>query len=84
MQRSENSNEIVQKGFQREIDTYFKTIETINKEVRNYNNGLQNIVEKYLEARLQKANDYLQMRERLELPLKINANAPNTKPFQLY
>ena len=83
LQRSENSNEIVQKGFQREIDTYFKTIETINKEVRNYNNGLRNIVEKYLEARLQKANDYLQMRERLELPLKINANAPNTKPIVL-
>lgn len=83
LQRTENSNEIVQKGFQREIDTYFKTIETINKEVRNYNSGLQNIVEKYLEARLQKANDYLQMRERLELPLKINANAPNTKPIVL-
>ena len=30
-----------------------------------------------------KANDYLQMRERLELPLKINANAPNTKPIAL-
>lgn len=83
LQRRENSNEIVQKGFQQEIDTYFKTIETINKEVKNYNNGLPNIVEKYLETRLQKANDYLEMRERLELPLKINANAPNTKPIVL-
>lgn len=83
LQRSENSNEIVQKGFQQEIDTYFKTIETINQEVRSYNNGLSNIVKKYLEARLQKANDYLQMRERLELPLKLNINAPNTKPIVL-
>lgn len=83
LQRSENSNEIVQKGFQQEIDTYFKTIETINQEVRSYNNGLSNIVKKYLEARLQKANDYLQMRERLELPLKLNVNAPNTKPIVL-
>lgn len=83
LQRSENSNEIVQKSFQREIDTYFKTIETINQEVRSYNNGLANIVKKCLETRLQKANDYLQMRERLELPLKLNANAPNTKPIVL-
>lgn len=83
LQRSENSNEIVQKGFQQEIDTYFKTIETINQEVKSYNNGLSNIVKKYLEARLQKANDYLQMRERLELPLKLNVNAPNTKPIVL-
>lgn len=83
LQRSENSNEIVQKGFQQEINTYFKTIETINQEVRSYNNGLSNIVKKYLEARLQKANDYLQMRERLELPLKLNVNAPNTKPIVL-
>lgn len=83
LQKSENSNEIVQKGFQQEIDTYFKTIETINQEVRRYNNGLPNIVKKYLETRLQKANDYLQMRERLELPLKLNSNAPNTKPIVL-
>jgi len=83
LQASENSNEIVQKSFYQEIRTYYKTIETINQEVRNYNNDLSNIVKKYLETRLQKANDYLQMRERLELPLKLNVNAPNTKPIVL-
>lgn len=83
LQRSENTREIIQKNFQQEIDTYFKTIETINQEVRNYNNGLPHIIKKCLETRLQKANDYLQMRERLELPLKLNVNAPNTKPIVL-
>ncbi len=37
LQRSENSNEIVQRRFQQEISTYYKTIETVNQEVRNFN-----------------------------------------------
>ena len=83
LQGKENSNEFVQKRFEQEMKTYFSTIDAINQEVKRYNSGLANTIRQYLNQRLQKANDYLQMRERLELPLKLNENAPNTKPILL-
>lgn len=83
LQQKENSNDFVEKKFNQEMITYFSTIDTINQEVRNYNATLPKTIEQYLNQRLQKANDYLQMRERLELPLKLNTNAPNTKPILL-
>lgn len=83
LQGSSNSNELVLKKFNQEMRTYYETIDRINQEVKNYNNNLQPIIRQYLNKRLQKANDYLQMRERLELPLKLNPNAPNTRPILL-
>lgn len=83
LQGKADSNEYVQKRFMQEMKTYFETIENVNKEAGNYNRALPGIIKQYLNQRLQKANDYLQMRERLELPLKLNASAPNTKPILL-
>ena len=83
LQQKENSNDFVEKKFNQEMITYFSTIDTINQEVRNYNATLPKTIEQYLNQRLQKANDYLEMRERLELPLKLKTNAPNTKPILL-
>lgn len=83
LQDKENSNNFVQKKFNQEMKTYFSTIDTINQEVREYNAILPKTIKQYLDQRLQKANDYLQMRERLELPLKLKENAPNTKPILL-
>lgn len=83
LQYKDNSNEYVQRRFEQEMRTHFSTIDSINQEVRRYNSGLPKLIRRYLEQRLQKANDYLQMRERLELPLKLNANASNKKPILL-
>lgn len=83
LQESENISELVQTKFNQEIKSYFETIERVNEEARNYNNNLPAKIRQCLSERLQKANDYLQIRERLELPLKLNKNAPNTKPILL-
>lgn len=83
LQENENSNEYVQKRFYQEIKTYYETIDRINQEAKNYNVKLPSTIKKYLAKRLEKANDYLQMRERLELPLELNPNAPNSKPLLL-
>lgn len=83
LQDKENSNDFVQKKFDQEMKTYFSTIDTINQEVKKYNATLPKTIKQYINQRLQKANDYLQMRERLELPLKLKENAPNTKPILL-
>lgn len=83
LQDKENSNDFVQKKFDKEMKTYFSTIDTINQEVKKYNATLPKTIKQYLNQRLQKANDYLQMRERLELPLKLKENAPNTTPILL-
>lgn len=66
LQDKENSNDFVQKKFDKEMKTYFSTIDTINQEVKKYNATLPKTIKQYLNQRLQKANDYLQMRERLE------------------
>lgn len=83
LQESENSNKLVQMRFNQEIKTYFEMIEWVNEEVRNYNDNLPTKIRQCLTERLQRANDYLQIRERLELSLKLNDKAPNTKPILL-
>ncbi len=83
LQESEDSNEYVQQKFNQEIRTYYEMIDRVNQEVQNYNANLPAMIKQYLVQRLEKANDYLQMRKRLELPLKLNPNAPNTKPIIL-
>lgn len=83
LQNSEDSEKLVQGRFNQEIKAYYETIDRINQEVQDYNTNLNKIIKKYLTSRLKKANDYLEMRERLELPLDLNPNAPNTKPILL-
>lgn len=83
LQEKPNSNEFVLQKFNQEIEAYYSMIDSINQEVQQYNNKNLSSIKNCLEQRLQRANDYLQMRERLELPLKLNPNAPNTKPILL-
>lgn len=83
LQTEENVIGFVKKRLNQEMQNYYKTIETINQEVRTFNIGLPKIVKECLNKRLQKANDYIQLRERMELPLKLNPSAPNTKPIVL-
>lgn len=83
LQEKENSKEFVETAFKKKMKIYFDTIDRINDEVRSYNFSLPVTVKECLTKRRQKAEDYLQMRECLELPLNLNANAPNTKPVLL-
>lgn len=76
-----NSHEFVSIKFNEKMRPYYETINRINEEVKKYNDRLSIVIREWLDKRLQKANEYLQMRERLELPLELSRDAPNTKPI---
>ncbi len=78
---SGDSNELVLRKFNQEIKTYYETIININLEAEQYNKRLPDLIRQSLLRRKQKAEDYIEMRQRLELSLELNPNAPNTKPI---
>ncbi len=80
---SSDSNELVLKKFNQEIKTYYETIININLEAEQYNKRLPDLIRQGLLRRKHKAEDYIEIRQRLELPLEINPSAPNSKPILL-
>lgn len=80
----ENMIEFIAKEFNSKLSTHFKTIDNVNSDItNNYNSSLKSEIRKHLEIRLQKAEDYLTLREKLNIPLELNKNAPNTRPVRL-
>jgi len=58
-------------------------IENINAEVTTFNNSLRNLAQRMLENRKEKASTFALLSEKLEIPLMLSANAPNTTPVPL-
>jgi len=83
LQDKDNPKDFIAAQFTQQFKNYIETIDRINKEVEQYNNGLESIIRSALESRKKKANDYVAMGEKLDIPLKLNPNAPNTTPILL-
>lgn len=79
----ENLLDFVENKFDSEFKYYIEMINNVNSEVEIFNNSLGEAIQKLLEARLKKADDYFKVRERLNIPLTKSDNAPNTKPILL-
>lgn len=80
----ENMIEFITKEFNSKLSNYFKMIDNVNSDVKNkYNSFLKEEIRKHLEIRFKKAENYLKLREKLNIPLELNKNAPNTKPLRL-
>jgi hypothetical protein len=62
---------------------YIATIENNNRQINGFNYSLENLIRKLLEERKKQSIDYIQLSEKLEIPLKQNPNAPNTVPIVL-
>lgn len=75
--------EFVQTEFENEYSYYKKMISYINSEVTAYNNNLPIKIMQLLEQRKNKANSFAAISAALQIPLKINRNAPNTTPIHL-
>ena len=76
--------EFITKEFNSKLSAYFNAIDNVNSDITNkYNSSLKGEVRKHLEIRLQKAENYLSLREKLNIPLELNKNAPNTRPIRL-
>lgn len=83
MKDKENVQAYVASQFQREFSSYIQMIESVNGEVNSYNNSLKSLILGELKKRKEKANDYIQMSEMLNIPLSLKNGAPNTIPIPL-
>lgn len=80
----ENMIEFITKEFNSKLAAYFNAIDNVNSDIENkYNSYLKEEIRKHLERRIKKAEDYLSLREKLNISLELNKNAPNTKPIRL-
>ena len=79
----ENMIEFITREFNSKFSSYFQMINYINNDIHNFNSTLESTIKKHLEERLKKAEDYLKLREKLNIPLALNNNAPNIKPVRL-
>lgn len=80
----ENMIEFITKEFNSKLSIYFNAIDNVNFDITNkYNCSLKEELRSHLERRLKKAEDYLALREKLNIPLELSKNTPNTKPIRL-
>ena len=73
----------VENVFNTKFNSYKDMINNINNEVNNYNSGLISVISGYLDTRKRKASEYHLFREKLNIPLETNSNAPNLRPIPL-
>ena len=83
LQDKNDQKEFVASRFTQEFKPYIETINRIRNEVAGFNISLPKIARAALDARKRKANDYFLMGEKLNIPLSLNPNAPNTTPIIL-
>lgn len=80
---SDNLNNFVDGKFKSKFNSYITMINYLNNDAKNFNSELMSIIKKLLTDKLKSAEDYFTFREKLNIPLHTNPNAPNTKPILL-
>ena len=69
----ENMIEFITKEFNSKLTAYFNAIDNVNSDIENkYNSYLKEEIRKHLERRIKKAEDYLSLREKLNISLDLN------------
>lgn len=79
----ENMMQFITKEFNSHFSSYIEMINYINIDIESFNSSLRSNIIKYLYKRLEKAEAYLKLREKLNIPLELSDSAPNTKPVRL-
>lgn len=82
-EKGEEMNNYVQKQFEQKFTNYKTMIENINVEVESYNKGLEQRALQLLKKRKEKADSFSAISSALQIPMKVNKDAPNTKPIPL-
>lgn len=83
LEEKETPKEFIALQFSNQFKNYIEMVNYVNIEVENYNKSLESTIKNALDVRKKKADDYVKMGEILDIPLKINPNAPNTTPILL-
>lgn len=73
----------VKKAFDNDIKSYITMIENVNSAVNSFNNSIKGQAQQMLEKRKAKASTFALLSEKLEIPMELNSNAPNTSPIPL-
>lgn len=79
----ENVKQLVKEEFKNKFSNYLTMIQYINDDIEEFNNGLNKEIDKLLEERYKNAKDYMEIREKLNIPLELDPKAPNLKPILL-
>jgi hypothetical protein len=77
-----DKNYIITK-FNSYIENYLKMIDFINHNAENYNTNLLNVIRYSLAERITKAEKFIAVGKMLDIPMKINPNAPSVTPIIL-
>ena len=75
--------EFIKMQFDQHFKSYVKNIEYINRDVAEYNNNLENVIRNTLDKRKEKAKGFISVSKKLNIPLKLNPDAPNISPILL-
>jgi hypothetical protein len=65
------------------IENYLEMIGSINHDAENYNTKLQNVIRNSLAERKTKAEKFIAIERMLDIPMKLNPNAPSITPIIL-
>lgn len=83
IKEKENLNIFIEEQFNSKFKNYIDMINNINEELNNFKISLEDIIRNSLNIRKEKVEDYILMGEKLNIPLRMNINAPNTTPIIL-
>ena len=83
LDQKEDASEIISCDFKRDLQLLQNWIENINLDVEKYNLTLNNSIPTRLNQRKQKAESYIALNEKLNIPIILNPNAPNKQPISL-
>ena len=82
MKRTEDTDFIKNKLIQH-LKYYIEYINTINNDIIPYNERLPELIKSALDKRKKKADDFIEISKKFNIPITVNPNAPNTKPILL-
>lgn len=83
LESSENPQECIDKKFDNEFKNYRTMIGYVNNGINGYNSGLMERIAKLLEEKYNKSSNFSNLLNKLNIPLKMNPNMPNSTPITL-
>lgn len=83
IERKADLQDSVKREFENEFKNYRIMIQHVNSEVNSYNSSIKKFVEELLIKRKEKASSFASLSQKLEIPMRLNSNAPNMKPISL-
>lgn len=83
LEDNQNVKDYIDKDWENHFKYYRSMIENVNKEAEAYNSILKRRTLELLNQRKEKADKFSSLSQKLNIPMKLNPNAPNTKPIKL-